>query len=207
MLKYPKCAASAKRQRAAWDKMHEVRAGRLSSACLCWRRQQELDMNALPACGWVCSLPRSGDVFFLHQQANLGFPPFLRHKRLPSEACLIILSKRVTFQSMMDCHSINIYTIDARSTNVTGGNHEEAGAPLRFGDVVCRVLGSCLCARASAQESEHARACPPSLLFPSRLCPLRCPAFACVGCLLNPVAYFGLPRTLWRAVRKEQGGR
>lgn len=29
MLKYPKCAASAKRQRATWDKLHEVRASRI----------------------------------------------------------------------------------------------------------------------------------------------------------------------------------
>ena len=39
MLKYPKCAASAKRQRATWDKLHEVRASRLSGASLLRRRK------------------------------------------------------------------------------------------------------------------------------------------------------------------------
>lgn len=60
---------------------------------------------------------------------------------------------------MVDNHSTNIHTIDARSTNVTGENHDEAGAPLRCGDVVAESSGLfCVPERALKKANTRVRA-------------------------------------------------
>lgn len=83
MLKYPKCAASAKRQRAAWDKLHEVRASRLSGASLLRRRKQESAMNGCLACLRLGMLAGTvGRHTFFHRRASLVPLPLSRNKYL-----------------------------------------------------------------------------------------------------------------------------